>query len=90
MHKGYFKHLEPKRKLYLELIEEVPVLSQQRKRKQHRLSLEQKISISQEVLILKHKHKDIAKKYRIAEGTISAIMSKLKKKPKMFNELQDK
>ena len=28
MHKGYFKHLEPKVKLYLEQIEDVPILCQ--------------------------------------------------------------
>ena len=50
--------------------------------------MKQKIAISEEVLFAKHKHKDIAKKYRVALGTISVIMCKLRKKPKMFEVLQ--
>ena len=88
MHKGYFHRMRIKLVKPIDLIEKIPPGERKQGSKRKILSLQEKFEISQRILIDLHKHKDVAKEYRVSVARIAMLMSKIKKKPNLLNELE--
>ena len=61
-----------------------------RKRRQHELSIEDKVAIVHSVLVEKNSNITTAQKFRVTPALVSLLLCKVKKAPKYFEELREK
>ena len=54
------------------------------------MTLDEKLEISNKVLVELLKHKDVAKEYRVSAARVSQLICRIKKQPKMLELLVEK
>ena len=67
--------------------EETPVDLRKRMKVRKKLSLQDKMRIVYQVVMLGHQQKDVAREHRVTSAYVSFLIKKAKKNPKYFSEL---
>jgi hypothetical protein len=81
MHMGYFRQPKMKNVCYK------PTLS--KRERWSMLTVDDKIDIVHEVLVLKHPQNEVAKKYCRSDGFISSFLRKFRKNRNLLREMMD-
>ena len=86
-HWGYFNRMQPKKVGSRDFEEPVPSPERRQGRNRTRLTLNEKLEISQLVLVDYIKYKDVAKQYRVSVNRVCQLIHRIKRKPNMLSEL---
>ena len=76
-----------KRQKHIEEVEDICAGLRCKRRRQRRLSLEEKVDIAYRAIVMCESQKDLAIEYRVSQVVVSVLVSKVRKKPKLLADL---